>query len=66
MYRWLAVPEVPAERRADLGLDQDFPDQQAAEEWLTATYPDLLDGGVTAVSLLEEDRPVYGPMSLEA
>ena len=29
------------------------------------TYPDLLEGGVKAVSLHEGDRRVYGPMSLE-
>ena len=66
MYRWVAVPPVPDAELAGLGLDQTWPDQAAAEEWLTGAYPDLLASGVTAVSLLEEDRPIYGPMSLEA
>ena len=59
-------PEVPADQLESLGLRQDWQDQQGAEEWLTEAYSDLLDAGVTAVSLIEEDRLVYGPMSLEA
>ena len=43
-----------------------FATQAAAESWLTANYPALSDAGVTSVSLYEEDRRVYGPMSLEA
>ena len=60
MYRWVAVPFVP-----DADLGRAWPDQADAEAWLTGAYPDLLDVGVTAVSLYEEDRLVYGPMSLE-
>ena len=43
-----------------------FASQAAAEGWLTANYPALTDAGVTSVSLYEEDRRVYGPMSLAA
>ena len=43
-----------------------FPSQGEAESWLGETYPDLLASGVSAVSLFEGDRPVYGPMGLEA
>lgn len=50
---------------AALGLDQRFPTQGDAESWLGECYPDLLDAGVDAVSLYEEDRKVYGPMRLE-
>lgn len=66
MYRWVPAPQVTPEQSAALGLGQSWADQAAAEAWLTGSYSDLLDAGVTAVSLLEEDRPVYGPMSLEA
>ena len=59
MYRWVSEPA-----RSAVG-EQTWPDQAAAEAWLTAGYLDLLDAGVTAVSLYEEDRLVYGPMSLE-
>jgi len=66
MYRWLPSPEVAPEQLDALGLQQAWERQQAAEEWLTGAYSDLLDAGVTAVSLVEEGRLVYGPMSLEA
>lgn len=59
MYRWVAADGTEAE------LPQGWPDQASAESWLTGAYLDLLDAGVTAVSLYEEDRLVYGPMSLE-
>ena len=60
-WRWVAdgrsqpVPE----------LDRRFPTQGEAESWLGEFYPDLVEGGVLAVSLYEADRRVYGPMSLE-
>lgn len=60
MYRWAATPDDTA-----AGLAQTWSDQAAAESWLTGAYLELLDAGVTAVSLYEEDRLVYGPMSLE-
>lgn len=43
-----------------------FSSQSAAESWLTSTYAELAGQGVRAVSLYEEDRLVYGPMSLAA
>ena len=48
------------------GIGQHFDDQAEAEAWLTAMYPDLVDLGVDSVSLFEEERLVYGPMSLSA
>lgn len=50
--------------RSAVGTER-FPSQGEAESWLGETYPDLLEGGVRAVSLYEGDRLVYGPMSLE-
>ncbi|GAA2181850.1 hypothetical protein GCM10009785_18620 [Brooklawnia cerclae] len=47
------------------GIGMRFDDQAAAEEWLGAFYADLQDLGVSQVSLFEEDRLVYGPMSLD-
>ena len=41
-----------------------FPSQSDAESWLGETWKDLLDGGVDAVVLWEDERQVYGPMSL--
>ena len=43
---------------------QVFPTQSDAETWIGETWHELLDAGVDQVSLLEEDRVVYGPMSL--
>ena len=59
MYRWVTTPQVSADP------SRAWDDQAAAESWLTGAYPDLLDAGITTVSLYEEDRLVYGPMSLE-
>lgn len=50
--------EVPGEER--------FASQGDAETWIGESWRDLLDAGVTEVVLLEHDREVYGPMSLEA
>jgi hypothetical protein len=41
-----------------------FDDQAAAEQWLNDEWPGLLDAGVEAVSLLDGESVVYGPMSL--
>jgi hypothetical protein len=44
---------------------QGFPTQADAETWIGESWQELLDGGVEQVSLLEDDRVVYGPMSLQ-
>lgn len=44
----------------------EFPTRSDAESWLGEAYPDLSEDGVSAVTLFEGDREVYGPMSLEA
>ena len=41
-----------------------FPTQADAETWLGESWRELLDGGVDAVVLYEDERQVYGPMSL--
>ena len=50
----------------DLGVHNPFPDQASAEAWLTANYLELDSLGIRKVTLYEEDRLVYGPMSLES
>jgi hypothetical protein len=52
------VAELPA------GLPEGFPAQADAESWVGESWRELLDAGVDAVSLLEDERVVYGPMSL--
>jgi hypothetical protein len=46
-------------------IEQGFDTQAEAEAWLTANFEDLRDIGISAVTLREEDRIVYGPMSLD-
>jgi hypothetical protein len=46
------------------GPDITFDDQADAEEWLEREWPTLLQGGVAAVTLLDGEDEVYGPMSL--
>ena len=41
-----------------------FPNQSDAESWIGEHWRELLDAGVDAVTLLEGDREVYGPMGL--
>lgn len=41
-----------------------FPSRSEAESWLGEAWQDLLEQGVERVTLLEDDREVYGPMSL--
>jgi hypothetical protein len=56
----------PSGATADAGdLPQPlFPTQADAETWIGEEWPGLVAAGVTAVVLLDEQREVYGPMSL--
>lgn len=69
-YLWTAELAPGAEAADDdlagAGVGKRFEDQAQAEAWLAEYYDDLADLGVASVSLFEEDRLVYGPMSLEA
>lgn len=42
----------------------EFPNQADAETWIGQTWAELLADGIEDVTLLEEQRVVYGPMSL--
>lgn len=53
------VPQVPT-----MAVLEPFPTQAEAESWLGEAWRDLLDNGVDAVVLWEDDRVAYGPMSL--
>lgn len=63
-YSWALFPEPSDD--AGVNLELDFADQGSAETWLTEHYLELDDLGVREVSLYEEGRLVYGPMSLDA
>lgn len=41
-----------------------FPSQADAESWAGEVWRDLLDAGVDSMTLFEDGRKVYGPMSL--
>lgn len=65
MYHW--KPETGSFSVGELDavdLLHRFEDQSGAEEWLGLFYGELLEQGVAEVSLYEEDRLIYGPMSL--
>jgi len=52
---------------AGVALDRALPrfaSQRAAEDWLGENFTELAETGVTAVSLFDADRVVYGPMPL--
>jgi hypothetical protein len=74
-------PPTPAERpwfwrlEDDSGAEVDVPSEYAgrrfssqadAESWVGEIWSDLAGLGVDAVTLMEADRVVYGPMSLHA
>lgn len=60
-FRWRYLDEAGNETA---GPDETFPDQTEAESWFTERWPELLDSGVHAVTLLDGETEVYGPMSL--
>jgi len=43
---------------------QAFPTQSDAETWIGEVWQELLESGIDAVFLFEDDHQVYGPMSL--
>lgn len=44
----------------------EFPTQADAEAWMGESWSMLLASGAESVSLLEDERVVYGPMGLSA
>lgn len=45
---------------------EDFESRSDAESWLGENFGDLADNGVAAVTLLDGETKIYGPMSLSA
>jgi hypothetical protein len=43
---------------------ESFPSQGDAETWIGESWNELLDAGVTQVTLCDAGRRIYGPMSL--
>jgi hypothetical protein len=54
---------------SDVELDFDVPDfaaQGDAESWLGELWREMAEAGAEQVTLVEDGRVVYGPMSLQA
>jgi hypothetical protein len=64
-WKW-ALISADGEQMTAVGFDPDqlFPSQSDAESWLGEEWRALADAGVAAVTLLDAEREVYGPMSL--
>ena len=57
-WRWT----LHAEDGSDVvvaGYDDSFANQSDAESWIGEVYPDLLDRGVVAGTLMDGEREVY-------
>ena len=64
---WRLEDKVGAELTVDGELgEQRFASQADAESWVGEIWSDLAAEGVDAVVLFDNDRRVYGPMSLHA
>ena len=62
---WTWQYETGDGQPADAGeVPASFPTQADAETWIGEAWRDLLARGVDQVTLVEDGRTVYGPMSL--
>ena len=62
-WTWRYLSADDEEITPDTG-NPEFPNQSDAESWLGETWRELREQGVSSVTLLEDTREVYGPMSL--
>jgi hypothetical protein len=64
---WSWVLESDAGRQVSLDHEiPSFSSQSDAESWLGEVWRALVDAGATQVTLVEDGRRVYGPMSLHS
>jgi hypothetical protein len=63
-WRYERTDGTPVDPLPEGAVTEAFPSQSEAESWVGEVWRDLLDAGVDQVTLLEEERVVYGPMSL--
>ena len=67
-WRWQLLDAAGADVSAEhdpSGRELRFPSQGDAETWIGEAWRHLQDAGVDSVVLLDGDREVYGPMSLQ-
>lgn len=48
----------------DVGVSAEFEARGDAESWIGEAFADLADDGVAQVRLFEDEKEIYGPMSL--
>lgn len=65
-WRWRLEDGAGQEVTPEGFAPERFASQADAESWVGETWSELAEAGVAAVTLLEHDREVYGPMSLSA
>lgn len=65
-WRWRLEDSSGTEVAGTGASSPEFPSQSDAESWVGEAWQELLESGVDAVTLLEGEREVYGPMSLHA
>lgn len=63
LWQYLRTDGV-ADPAPDAGEPPTFSSQADAESWIGEEWQTLLKSGIEAVTLMEDDREVYGPMSL--
>lgn len=63
-WRWVLHAEDGSDVVVE-GYDDSFASQSDAESWIGEVYPDLVERGVVAGTLVDGDRELYR-MSLEA
>ena len=65
-WRYEDSSGAPVEPAEGAPTADPFPSQADAESWIGENWRELLAGGVQQVTLLEDDREVYGPMGLDS
>lgn len=63
-WLWRYQNSAGEQATPDAGEPPTFTSQSDAESWIGEEWAALLESGVDAVTLLEDEREVYGPMSL--
>lgn len=63
-WQYLHLDGTELQELPPSAVTSSFPSQADAESWVGEAYQQLLDEGVDQVTLFEEERKVYGPMSL--
>jgi hypothetical protein len=63
---WRFETAAGAEVTSTQFSDERFLSQADAESWVGEIWADLAGEGIDAVTLFDNDRAVYGPMSLHA